>query len=150
MRSAAGPRRPTRWALTGVIVAGAATMISIGLWCLLDPGGFAQWANWPVHEHFLHDAGVFQIVIGMMVLAALVIRDVIVLTLAGFVLTNGLHALNHFLDRASGGHASDPLLLLTFAALGIAGLVLRLLSRSTSQPAAVRWPAGPGREQRRS
>lgn len=44
-------------------------MLGIGIWCRIDPAGFAEWANWPEHEHFLHDAGVFQIGIGLMMIA---------------------------------------------------------------------------------
>jgi hypothetical protein len=44
--------------VAGVVLVGAAMMVGIGAWCRVDPLGFAQWANWPEHEHFLHDAGV--------------------------------------------------------------------------------------------
>lgn len=39
------------------IVASAAMMLILGVWMRLDPAGFAAWANWPEHEHFLHDLG---------------------------------------------------------------------------------------------
>lgn len=108
------------------LVIDALLMIIIGLWCRFDPEGFAKWANWPPHEHFLHDAGVFQIAIGLMLLAATVWRDVVAVTLAGFIFANGFHALNHIQDRADGGHASDPVLLLSFAALSTVALVVHL------------------------
>ena len=110
----------------GIVAVGAALMIGIGLWCRVDPAGFAVWANWPNHEHFLHDAGVFQIAIGLMMLSALWWRDVITVVLVGFLFTNALHALNHYQDRADGGRASDPWVLLAFAILAAAGLAARL------------------------
>jgi predicted anti-sigma-YlaC factor YlaD len=112
--------------VTGVTLLGAALMIGIGAWCRFDPNGFAEWANWPQHEHFLHDAGVFQIAIGVMMLAALWWRDVITVVLVGFVFTNVFHALNHYQDRAEGGHSSDPWFLLLFAVIAGAGLAVRL------------------------
>ena len=114
-----------RQVVWGVTVLGAAMMIGIGLWCRLDPAGFAEWANWPNHEHFLHDAGVFQIAIGLMMLTALWSRDVLTVVLVGFGVTNLLHAANHHLDRADGGHGSDTWFLLAFAVLAGVGLVAR-------------------------
>jgi len=112
--------------VTAVTVLGAAVMIGIGTWCRVDPAGFARWANWPEHDHFLHDAGVFQLAIGVMMLSALWWRDVITVVLVGFVFTNLFHALNHYLDRADGGHSSDPWFLLLLAVVAGAGLVVRL------------------------
>jgi hypothetical protein len=114
-----------------ITLAGAAMMIVIGLWCRLDPAGFAAWANWPNHEHFLHDAGVFQIAIGLMMACALWWRDVLAVVLAGFLFTNLFHALNHYLDRADGGRGTDTWFLLAFAAL--AGVALVLRRRQTSR-----------------
>jgi predicted anti-sigma-YlaC factor YlaD len=110
------------WVVTAI---GAAMMIGIGLWCRLDPAGFAEWANWPNHAHFLHDAGVFQIAIGLMMLTALWWRDVLTVVLVGFGFTNLFHAANHYLDRASGGHGSDAWFLLAFAVLAGVALVAR-------------------------
>lgn len=109
----------------GVTLLGAVMMIGLGLWGRLDPAGFAEWANWPNHEHFLHDAGVFQIAIGLMMLTALWSRDVLTVVLAGFCFTNLFHAANHYLDRADGGHGSDAWFLLAVAVLAGVGLVAR-------------------------
>jgi hypothetical protein len=109
-----------------VVVLTALTMLATGWWARLDPAGFAAWANWPNHVHFLHDAGVFQIGIGLMMLLALWWRDVIAVVLAGFIVTNSFHALNHALDLELGGHATDPWVLLAVSALAVVGLVLRL------------------------
>lgn len=115
----------------GIVVVGAALMIGIGLWCRVDPAGFAEWANWPNHEHFLHDAGVFQIAIGLMMVSALWWRDVLTVVLVGFLFTNLFHALNHYLDSADGGHGSDAWFLLLFAVLAGVGLVVRVRQTRT-------------------
>ncbi|WP_067177688.1 hypothetical protein [Microtetraspora niveoalba] len=111
-----------------VVVLAALSMLATGWWARLDPAGFAAWANWPNHVHFLHDAGVFQIGIGLMMLLALWWRDVITLVLAGFIFTNTFHALNHALDLEMGGKASDPWVLSAVSALAVPGLVMRLRS----------------------
>ncbi|MFW6597010.1 hypothetical protein ACQBAU_06230 [Propionibacteriaceae bacterium Y2011] len=113
-------------------VISATGMFGIGLWCWLEPQGFARWANWPAHDHFLHDAGVFQMAIGLMVAAALWWRDALGVGLAGIALTNVLHAWNHWADREIGGHPSDPYGLLAVGVLAAVGLVLRLRHKSRS------------------
>ncbi|NUW46084.1 hypothetical protein [Nonomuraea rhodomycinica] len=108
------------------LVLAAASMLVTGVWARVAPAGFAAWAGWPNHVHFLHDAGVFQIGIGLMLVCALRWRDVVTLVLAGFVFTNTFHAVNHATDLDLGGRASDPWLLLAFSLVGTAGLVARL------------------------
>ncbi|MFI6594702.1 hypothetical protein ACIBHX_00560 [Nonomuraea sp. NPDC050536] len=104
----------------------AATMLVTGVWARLDPASFARWANWPNHVHFLHDAGVFQIGIGLMMLCAFWWRDVLAVVLAGFVFTNTFHAVNHALDRHLGGHDSDWWTLALVSVLGAIALAARL------------------------
>ncbi|MFD1930193.1 MULTISPECIES: hypothetical protein [Nonomuraea] len=108
------------------VVLAALPMLAAGGWARLDPASFARFTNWPNHEHFLHDAGVFQLGIGVMMLCALWWRDVVALVLAGFVFTNTFHAVNHALDLAMGGNASDPWTLLAISVVAAAGLWLRL------------------------
>ncbi|MET7459740.1 hypothetical protein [Nonomuraea sp. NPDC005501] len=108
-----------------VLVLAAASMLVTGGWARFDPAGFATWAGWPNHVHFLHDAGVFQMGIGLMLVAALWWRDVVTLVLGGFVVTNTLHAYNHAADLDLGGRTSDPWLLLVFSMVAAAGLMAR-------------------------
>ncbi|RJL33257.1 hypothetical protein [Bailinhaonella thermotolerans] len=117
--------RATGFVRAAVVVA-AATMLFSGVWARVDPAGFAEFTNWPNHEHFLHDAGVFQIGIGLMMLCALWWRDVIAVVLAGFLFTNSFHAVNHALDLDLGGKSTDPWLLGAFSLVALAGLVVRL------------------------
>ncbi|WP_147918428.1 hypothetical protein [Ruania zhangjianzhongii] len=109
-----------------IVVLAALSMLTTGIWARVDPAGFAVWANWPNHVHFLHDAGVFQIGIALMMLLGLWWRDVIGVVLTGFIFTNSFHALNHALDLAHGGHAADSWGLLAISALAGVGLVARL------------------------
>ncbi|GAA0966094.1 MULTISPECIES: hypothetical protein [Actinocorallia] len=109
-----------------VVVLAASTMLSTGCWARLDPASFARFANWPNHVHFLHDAGVFQIGIGLMMLCALRWRDVLAVVLAGFVFTNTFHAVNHAFDLPLGGNASDPWTLLAVSAMALAAWVVRI------------------------
>jgi hypothetical protein len=107
----------TRVFVKAAVVLAALSMLGTGCWARVDPAGFARFAGWPNHVHFLHDAGVFQMGIGLMMLCALRWRDVVAVVLAGFVFTNTFHALNHALDLHLGGHASDPWILLGLSAL---------------------------------
>lgn len=109
-----------------VVVLSASTMLGTGCWARLDPESFARFANWPNHVHFLHDAGVFQIGIGLMMLCALFWRDVVAVVLAGFVFTNTFHAVNHALDLPLGGNASDPWTLSAVSAVALAAWVVRI------------------------
>ena len=103
-----------------------ATMTVFGLWAWLAPASFAELVDFPVHVHFLHDAGVFQIGIGVGLLAALVVRDALVVVLIGFLVANTLHAANHGIDLALGGHVGDMPTLAAFSVLAAAALFLRL------------------------
>ncbi|MCF6469786.1 hypothetical protein FAF44_15505 [Nonomuraea sp. MG754425] len=108
------------------VVVAAATMLVTGVWMRIDPASFAAWAGWPNHVHFLHDAGVFQIGIGMMMVCALWWRDVISVVLAGYVFTNTFHVVNHVLDRHLGGDDDTWWQLGLFSVLAAAALALRL------------------------
>ncbi|MGV0675240.1 hypothetical protein ABQE62_03495 [Mycolicibacterium fortuitum] len=107
------------------VVVASLSMLVTGVWMRIDPASFAEWANWPNHVHFLHDAGVFQIGIAMTMLSALWWRDVIAVVLAGFLVANSLHAVNHFLDR-DGGNPSDWWQLGVFSLLAATALTVRL------------------------
>ncbi|MFF7778204.1 hypothetical protein ACFZCG_27795 [Streptomyces tanashiensis] len=111
------------------VVLAAVTMLVAGIWARVAPASFARATDWPFHEHFLHDAGVFQIGIGLMMLCALWWRDAVAVALAGFVFTNTFHAVNHLLDLPLGGRANDPWALGFLSLLATAGLAARLRGR---------------------
>jgi hypothetical protein len=141
----AGPR--SQAVVVAAVVLAALGMLVAGAWCWLDPASFAAATNWPEHEHFLHDAGAFQMGIGVMLLGALWWRDVLSVVLIGAVFTNGLHAVNHAMDLDLGGRASDPWLLGLMALIALAGLVVRLralrAATGTSTGTATRHGARP-------
>lgn len=86
-------------------------MVGAGAWAWVDPHSFAEFAAFPVHVHFLHDLGAFQIGLGVTLLLALIWRDALSTVLAGFLVGNTIHALNHALDLDLGGQPRDAWLL---------------------------------------
>ena len=110
---------------TAVAVFGV-TMVALGFWAWLAPECFAALVDFPVHVHFLHDAGVFQIGIGVGLLAALIVRDALVVVLTGFLVANTLHAINHGIDLPLGGHVGDLPGLASFSVLAAVALYLRV------------------------
>ncbi|MCR3721755.1 MULTISPECIES: hypothetical protein [Prauserella salsuginis group] len=132
------------WVVRATVVVTASSMLAFGIWARWDPVGFADFASWPHHVHFLHDAGVFQIGIGLTMLAALFWRDTIAVVLAGFVVTNTFHAVNHVLDLHRGGNAADPWLLLALSAVGAVGFVLRV--RQLGRRGRMQETTGGGRQ----
>lgn len=122
-------------------------MLGPGVWAWMDPSSFAAATNWAPHRHFLHDAGAFQIGIGLTLLSSLWWRDAITVVLVGFTVTNTLHAVNHLIDLPLGGRWTDTCalgLVSVVAALGLAAR-LRLLRRTGS---GARPPGGLGGELR--
>lgn len=101
-------------------------MLLPGVWMLADPSAFADFAEFLPHVHFAHDAGAFQIGIGLMLLLSLVWRDALAVTLTGFVVSNTVHAVNHAADLGLGGRDSDPWTLLAVSLLTGVALWLRL------------------------
>jgi len=122
-----------RYVVTVMVVAGLQMLVA-GVWAWLAPRSFARAVDFPYHEHFLHDLGVFQIGIGVALLVALIWRDARAVTLTGFLAANTLHALNHGLDRHLGGHTSDAYALGALSLLTGAALALRV--RQLRHPAA--------------
>jgi hypothetical protein len=120
-------------------VVAALSMVVLGVWMRIDPASFARFANFPAHEHFLHDAGVFQIGIGLVMLCALRWRDLPAVVLAGFVFTNTFHAINHVLDRHLGGNDSDWWMLGLLSVVAAAGLVARLRQLGRASRESTAW-----------
>jgi PPOX class probable F420-dependent enzyme len=113
-------------ALTLLVAAG---MLAAGLWCLFAPRSFAEAVRFPYAEHFLHDLGAFQFGIGATLALALIWSDGLSLALAGFLIANTIHAVNHAVDLHLGGRASDPWLLGAVSLLILVALLQRLRER---------------------
>jgi hypothetical protein len=101
-------------------------MTAAGVAALLAPGWFADAAGFPRHPHFVHDAGAFQLGIGITLLLALIWHDGLALALAGLLVVNTTHAVNHAVDLDLGGHRGDPWGLAALSLLTAAAPVVRL------------------------
>jgi hypothetical protein len=94
-------------------------MLALGCWAFVAPSAFAEFIAYPpFNEHLIHDAGVFQIGIGVATLLATVSSDAVLVALTGFVAASGLHTLSHLMDRHLGGHDTDVPTLALLTAVG--------------------------------
>ncbi len=122
------PKTPA-WArayVRAVTVVAAAVMALGAAGALLAPDRFARLANFRYGVHYLHDAGAFQLGIGVTALLALLWRDRLAVVLAGVLAGDTVHAINHAVDRGAGGHGWDPYLLGGLSVAIAAALALRL------------------------
>src|SRR5215216_1581113 len=117
--------RARRFVLAVTLLAGL-FMAAAGVAALLTPDWFADTAGFPRHTHFVHDAGAFQLGIGVTLLLAVAWRDGLALALAGFLVANTTHAINHAVDLDLGGHSGDPWGLAALSLLTAVALVVRL------------------------
>ncbi len=101
-------------------------MLIAGVWAVGWPTEFAELVRFEANEHFVHDAGAFQIGLGVGLLLALMWRDALATTLAGFLAANTVHAYNHAIDLDLGGRGTDPWLLGALSVLLALALWLRL------------------------
>jgi PPOX class probable F420-dependent enzyme len=124
-RPALAMDRGRRFVLAVTLLAGL-FMTAAGVAALLAPGWFADAAGFPRHPHFVHDAGAFQLGIGVTLLLALIWHDGLALALAGLLVVNTTHAVNHAVDLDLGGHRGDPWGLAALSLLTAAALVVRL------------------------
>jgi hypothetical protein len=103
-------------------------MVSGG-WAFLFPSGFYSTVATftPYNLHLLHDAGAFQIGLGVSLLAVVVAGRGLAPVLSGVLAGSVLHLIAHVMDIRLGGHpATDlPALALIVAVLASA-LVLEL------------------------
>src|SRR5215218_8796189 len=101
-------------------------MTAAGVAALMAPSWFADAVGFPRHTHFVHDAGAFQLGIGITLLLAPIWHDGLALALAGFLVANTTHAINHAIDLDLGGRSGDPWGLAALSLLTTAALVVRL------------------------
>jgi hypothetical protein len=126
VRPNTAPRRTPGGALVTALVALVGVSIMVpGFWSWLAPASFARAVNFELHEHYLHDLGVFQIGIGVTVLSALRWSDALTVALIGFLTANTLHAANHAMDLSLGGHLADGFALAALSIVAAVALYLR-------------------------
>jgi PPOX class probable F420-dependent enzyme len=111
-----------------LVVLGAALLTLVaGTWALVSPATFADLVAFDrAGEHFLRDAGAFQLGLGAGLLLALVWRDPLAVVLAGFLAAAAAHTVNHSGDLHLGGRLIDAWLLAGLAVIVGAALLHRL------------------------
>ena len=120
----ADPRQVT---VTALAVICAASMLALGGWAFLAPHSFAGFIDYPPYNrHLIHDAGAFQLGIGVTTLLALWWADALVVALTGFAVASGLHTVSHWIDRNIGGHDSDVPGLGLLTVVALLGIYARL------------------------
>ncbi|MFB9727601.1 hypothetical protein [Haloechinothrix salitolerans] len=124
-----------RYIATVTTLAGLATA-TIGVWGLVHPTSFGEFAGFGYHEHFLHDIGAFQLGLGVTLLLAALWSDALATVLAGFLVANTAHTVNHAVDLHLGGDAWQAWALGAVSVAVAVALVLRFrqLGNSTTEP----------------
>ena len=107
-------------ALVGVFTGG------IGIWCLIEPTSFARAVGFETHLHFLHDVGAFQIGLGVTLLLALKWADALATALAGFIVADTVHTVNHITDLDLGGSVAQAWVLGAVSVALVVAFLLRL------------------------
>jgi PPOX class probable F420-dependent enzyme len=107
-------------ALVGVFTGG------IGIWCLIEPASFARVVGFETHLHFLHDVGAFQLGLGVTLLLALIWADALATALAGFIVADTVHTVNHITDLDLGGSVAQAWALGAVSVALVVAFLLRL------------------------
>ena len=119
-------RGPSRAFTTAVLVAMGALTLGAGVWAEVSPRSFAEFVGFEDHRHFVHDIGAFNIGIGTTLLLAAAWADAAAVVLAGFLVGNTVHTVNHVVDLDIGGHSWDAWTLGAVSVLVLAALVVRM------------------------
>jgi hypothetical protein len=69
-RVSTGEARQRGGFVVAVTILAGVFRVAAGLWALVGPGSFVDAAGFPRHTHFVHDAGAFQLGIGITLLLA--------------------------------------------------------------------------------
>lgn len=117
---------PARLYLVAVTAGVGVATAGIGIWCLIDPNSFADAVGFGAHRHFLHDVGAFQLGLGVILLLALIWADALATALAGFIVANTVHTVNHIVDLDEGGSAAQAWVLGAVSVALVLAFVLRL------------------------
>ncbi len=124
---AAGRRQAT---VTVAVLICAASMLALGAWAFLGPESFARFIDFPPYNrHLIHDAGAFQLGIGVTTLLALWWSDALLVALTGFAVASGLHTVSHLVDRSLGGHDGDAPSLGVLTVVALVAIYLRIQGR---------------------
>jgi hypothetical protein len=120
-------------AVITVVVVCAVSMLVLGIWAYGWPLSFAEFIDYaPYNRHLVHDAGAFQIGIGISLLVALGTSDGLLVALSGFAIASGLHTISHYVDRHIGGHDSDVPTLALLTVIAVLGIGVHVHQRRRS------------------
>ena len=111
--------------IESVTVLLAAVTVAAGVWCLVAPGSFASLVDFPPSQHFVHDAGAFQLGLGAALLLALVWADGFTVALGGYLVGGVAHTASHIADRDIGGATGQTVLIAVAALLAALALLER-------------------------
>jgi len=127
--------RRARWgsrAARGIAILVGAFYVVVGLWAFLAPAGFSETVAPfpPFNQHLFHDAGAFQVGLGLALLLGATARAALQPALLAVLAASILHVVSHVEDRTLGGHVTDvPALSLLCALLALAEVLeLRAMS----------------------
>ena len=132
-----GPRSFIYWTNPARIIALAVGVfyLLVGLWAFLNPASFyGHVATFqPYNQHFLHDAGAFQVGLGLALLLPAVLGRELRPALLAVLAASLLHFVAHVEDLRLGGHPATDLTALGVLclALGTAMVVETRLPRSS-------------------
>ena len=107
--------------------------VVFGLWALLEPSAFyGQIAGFPPYNvHFLHDAGAFQVGLGLALLLVVAMRDPVLAVALAVGAASLLHVVAHIVDVNLGGRpARDITALAILTAVLAAVAVARIAGRA--------------------
>ena len=127
IRSKTGrPAGPGSRSARGIAMAVGAFYVVVGLWALLAPAGFygAVAPFSPYNQHLFHDAGAFQVGLGLALVLCSAPTAALQPALLAVLAASLLHAASHVEDRALGGHVTDVPALSLVCALLAAAIVL--------------------------
>ena len=128
---------PLRIVLVTCAILGLITL-ALGIWAFVAPMSFFEVLApfEPYNRHFLHDAGVLQIGVGVAMLLAAARRSPVEVALGGFIAFEALHVVSHVIDRDLGGRPAFDITALSILTIaGVAALIAGRRQRSnTSEP----------------
>jgi peptidoglycan/LPS O-acetylase OafA/YrhL len=118
--------RPVAWVAV-------AFWLVFGIWAFVAPRSFFdQVAVFPPYnEHFLHDAGAFQMGLGAVLVFGLIGWDGLGTALAGTAVAAVMHVIAHAIDSDKGGKSTD---IPGLAVLALALVVAAVLARPGPRP----------------
>lgn len=135
---------PLRIVLVTCATLGLITLV-LGIWAFVAPMSFFEVLApfEPYNRHFLHDAGVLQIGVGVSMLLAAARRSPVEVALGGFVTFEALHVVSHVIDRDLGGRPAFDITALTVLTLaGVAALIVGRRQRSDKAGPTPPTPTG--------